>query len=335
MDLGLTPDEGADIKSEKSARKEPEVAPLLIHVGLHKTGSTWLQQDLFCNPDYGFTNDTGEPRQQIIMHIGVPDPLFFDSAKVASHYAPPIQDARRAGLTLALSHEQLAGHPSAGGRDRCIIADRLRATFPDARILFVFREQRSLIQSMYSQHITAGGVESLRRYLATPEPWCLRKPSFQLEFYEFDRMIGYYRDLFGPDRVLALPLELLGKRPQEFAERIMEFCGHRPATLPPSTPRNVRRPQLMQLVQRPLNMLFYHNDFSPGALIHIPRFNKRFAKYFRPVFQLLSPRFVDRWILDRQRRRIEKLVGDRYAGSNRRTQELIGLPLAEFGYPVD
>jgi hypothetical protein len=334
MSLDLDSDGRPGSLQRQSGAGKTEVAPLLIHIGFHKAGSTWLQQELLNNPEFGFSNSTGELRQQIIMRIGVPDPLSYDASTVASHYAPLIETANKAGRTLTLSHEQLSGHPSSGGRDRRLIADRLRETFPDARILIVFREQRALIQSMYSQHITAGGVESLRHFLSVPEPWCGRRPSFAFEHYEFDKLIRYYRDLFGPDRVLALPLELLGADPAQFASRISTFCGHQKIEITSGERMNVRRPQLMQLIQRPLNMLFFHNDLSPGALIHIKRFNKRYRKYLLPLFQILSPKFVDKRILARQKRTIDQIVGDRYAESNRRTQEQTGLPLREFGYPV-
>ena len=36
-------------------------APMLIHIGLHKTGSTWLQQAVFSDPDRGFTTELGAP----------------------------------------------------------------------------------------------------------------------------------------------------------------------------------------------------------------------------------------------------------------------------------
>ena len=40
----------------------------------------------------------------------------------------------------------------------------------------------------------------------------------------------------------------------------------------------------------------------------------------------------EEWL--RQRRIIDSMVGNRYAVSNRRTQEIVGLPLADLGYPV-
>jgi len=309
-----------------------EAAPLLIHIGLHKTGSTWLQKQLFSDPERGFSDSLGESRNELKRRIVTPDPLFFDAAATAKHYAPSLAAARQAGLTTVISHERLSGHPSSGGRDRCMIAERLHATFPDARILIVIREQRNLIRSMYNQHIKAGGVESLRHYFA--KPGHARKPSFSLQMYEFDKLISFYRDLFGRDRVLALPMELLAQRPQEFVDRIAAFSGHPPVPLDPIRRRNTRRPHFMRILQRPLNMLFFRNELSPGALFHIRHFNRRFSR-LRPLFKRLSPRLLERLLDDREMDAVNKLVGDYYAASNRRTQEMIGLPLAEFGYPVE
>ncbi len=193
-------------------------APLLIHLGFHKTGSTWLYEEIFQSSERGFSVPVGEPRHRLVQRLVVPDPLFYDPVATANNYAPHLNAAKEKSLSLVLSHERLSGYPSSGGRDRQMIAERLRQTFPEARVLIVLREQRALIRSMYSQHITDGGVESIGRYLKTPEPGLGRKPSFSLCLYEFDRLIEHYRQLFGPDRVLVLPFEMLGRRPQDFVE---------------------------------------------------------------------------------------------------------------------
>lgn len=323
----------AGVKHERLSEQHQEIAPVLVHIGLHKTGSTWVQRYVFKHPERGFTDATGEPHRKIIKRFVMPDPLFFDPVETASHYAPARDAAREAGATFVISHERLSGHPSSGGVDRGMIADRLRATFPDARVLIVIREQRSLIESMYGLHIRLGGVESVHRYLTRPKPYFARKPSFSLEMYEFDRLIDLYQKLFGKDRVLVLPLELLARQPQQFVDRITAFCGHPPIPLGPTKRLNVRRPHVMQLVQRPLNMLFYHNELSPGALVNVQNFKKRYAR-FSHLFKRLSPGFLERKLAERQKRAVHEFVGDHYAESNRRTVELTGLPLEEFGYPV-
>ena len=332
MDLQQTGERRTDEEDAGERSGDQAPAPLLLHVGLHKTGSTWLQDNLFASPRHGFSQHE-EPRHLLVERLVTPYSLSFDAEQARVVYWTAIDDARRNGQTLALSHERLSGYPSSGGHDRAMIAERLRKTFPEARVLIVFREQRSLIRSMYSQHITDGGVESLERFLNRPEPRLGRKPSFCLEQYEFDGMIGMYRELFGEDRVLGLPVELLGRDPQQFADRVMGFCGLPATEVGPVSRSNQRRPLLMQHVQRPLNMLFYHNELSPGALVHVSRFHKRYAR-LRPLFDRLSPRFLERRMEERLRSGIERHVGNHYAASNRRTAELTGLPLQDFGYPL-
>lgn len=330
MNLGNLVELNTNLRRERLFNQER--APLLIHVGLHKTGSTWLQKQLFSDRKRGFSDSLGESRNQLKRRMITPDPLFYDAGATAKHYAPRLAAARQAGLTMVISHERLSGHPSAGGRDRCMIAERLHATFPDARVLLVIREQRNLIRSMYNQHIKSGGVESLRHYFAEPDH--VRKPSFSLQIYEFDRLVGFYRDLFGHDRVLVLPMEMLAKQPQDFVDRIAAFSGHPSVPLAPVKRRNTRRPHLMRVLQRPLNALFFRNELSPGALFHIRHFNRRFSR-LRFLFKRLSPRPLEQFLDDREMAAVNTLVGDYYAASNRRTQEMIGLPLAKLGYPVE
>ena len=332
MDLQSTNERRADTEEAKGNEPKGAPAPLLLHVGLHKTGSTWLQRNLFTCPARGFCQHS-EPRHALVERLVIQHSLSFNAEETRAIYAPALENARRDGRTLVLSHERLSGYPSSGSHDAALIAQRLRATFPEGRVLIVFREQRSLIRSMYSQHITDGGVESLRRFLDRPEPKLGRKPSFCLEQYEFDRLIAMYDGLFGPDRVLAIPVELLASQPQQFADCVTAFCGLAGKPIGSFSRSNEQRPLLMQQVQRPLNMLFYHNELSPGALIHLPRFHKRYAR-LRPLFDYISPRFLERWTEERLRSAIERHVGNQYAASNRRTEALTGLALSDFGYAI-
>lgn len=307
--------------------------PLLLHIGYHKTASTWLQSNLFDARDQGFMTDPATPRHALVERLVRPDPLFYDPAAAAAAYRPASDLALAQGRTLVLSHERLSGYPSSGGRDRQLIAERLAATFPEARILIVIREQKAIIRSMYSQHVTDGGVESIEHFLATPEPRLCRKPSFCLEYYCYDHMLDLYRGLFGAERVLVLPYELLARDPAAFSARIVRHCGGAPVPIGEAKRVNAARPLLMQVVQRPLNMLLYHNELSPGALLHIPRFHKRYAR-LRPLFAALSPGFLERRLDARLRHVIGAHVGGFYAESNARTQDLIDVDLAALGYMV-
>lgn len=318
---------------DEAARARVTAIPLLLHIGYHKTGSTWLQRAVFDNAGRGFTTETGEPRHALVRDFVLPDALAYDPARMRDKFAEARAEALAGGKTLVLSHERLSGYPSSGGHDRRMIADRLRETFPDARILIVIREQRALIRSMYSQHITDGGTGTLARFLARPEPGLGRKPWFDPEVYAFDRLIAYYRGLFGADRILALPFELLTRDPQLFVDRLAAFCGRPSQPLGPVSRENDRRPLVMQAVQRRLNALFYDNELSPGAFVHIPRFAKRFGR-LRGLFDACSPRFIERRMDARLVKEIAAYAGDRFRESNRRTSRMIGIDLGDYGYAM-
>mgnify|MGYP003632450845 FL=1 len=309
------------------------IADPLIHIGFHKTGSTWLQNIIFSDKARGFTSDTHEARHRLVERLVRPDVLDFDATGERNYYRKYQEAAHSSGLDLVLSHERLSGYPSSGGHDRTIIAQRLKDMFPNARILIVIREQKSLIRSMYSQHITDGGVEGLDRFLNVPEPALGRKPSFSMQFYRFDRLIHHYQQLFGKTGVLVLPFEMLRSDGQKFADRIADFCGKENVVLPENRPVNMKRPLVMQAVQRPLNAVFYHNELSPGALFHIKRFHKRYAR-LTPLFMAISPKFLERRLDQNMQKRIEQHVGSYFGESNARTQQLTGLSLSEFGYHV-
>ena len=48
-----------------------------------------------------------------------------------------------------ISHERLSGYPHSGGHDSKEIAHRLAAVFPNAKVVIVIREQKSMILSNY------------------------------------------------------------------------------------------------------------------------------------------------------------------------------------------
>ncbi|WP_336970686.1 sulfotransferase [Sphingobium aromaticiconvertens] len=333
----ITPDHSPPI-----SRRAPDASheagtmaayPMLLHIGLHKTGSTWLQNDIFASAGHGFTTATGGPRHGLVADFVTPDAFHYDAQTMRNAYCDHHRAAAEKGLTLVLSHERLSGYPSSGGHDRRLIADRLFATFPEARVLIVLREQRALIRSMYSQHITDGGTGSIARFLDTPEPALGRRPGFRLSFYEFDRTIAYYKSLFGPDHVLALPFERLLDSPGPFVTDIQAFCGMAGTDIGAVKRVNERRPLVMQLAQRPLNALFFHNELSPGALLHIPRFAKRYART-RRVFEAITPAWLEKSMQARLMQAIDRHVGDYYAESNRKTEQLTGISLARYGYPL-
>lgn len=303
---------------------------ILLHIGYHKCASTVLQDQLFARADGPFRMATNEPRHALVHRFVVPQPLCFDPQETRAHYEPYIEKIRSGGHIPVLSHERFSGYPPSGGYDSGNIAERLHATFPEARILMLIREQRASIFSMYLQYITDGGELSLSAYLDDQKPYLKRMPAFSAEFYRYHRLLRHYRKLFGSDRVLCLPCEIFLHDGGAFVQRLCGFVD-KPAPDIVFEPQNTQRSISFQMLQRLVNRHLSRNELSRRGILGLPQAHKRFGALRKfPPFNALA--FLDSKITARMKAEIAARFDGKFTESNAITSELIGVDLAEFGY---
>lgn len=304
----------------------PEAAPVLLHVGYHKTGTTFLQTGLFRDPATGFSAPwtSAEIRRTLV----APTDFEFDPTRACEAFAPGLERAAPQGRVAVVSDERLSGSPHAGGYDTATLARRLAATFPRARVLVGIREQRQTVLSLWKQYVRDGGGASLRGYLQPRRPY--EVPQFRFSHLEYHHSVSLYQELFGPDRVLVLPFEELASNPSGSHDRIAAFAG-----LPPikSGPMGERYPSLGALtlsLKRPFNRVFVRTSLSPAAPLYLKDHERRFERLDRWL-----PRAPSRLLERRLRAYVATVVGERYAESNRVTATLAGLDLTALGYPQE
>ena len=172
---------------------------MLVHIGFHKTGTTWLQQGLFSSKAFNRRFTSTQIRDALVG----PTSYQFDPET-----ARALLPCDSASGCCVISDERLSGSPHAGGYDSSMVAERIAATFPDAKVLIVFREQRAMIHSVYQQYVRDGGAAPLAKYLRPRGTYEI--PQFRFEHFEFHHVISHYRRLLGDDQVLALPYEAPG-----------------------------------------------------------------------------------------------------------------------------
>lgn len=309
------------------SRTTDEFMRPLLHIGYHKTGTTWLQRHVFGDPGSGFSQMGGAQR---LIAVNAFD---FRPKRIRKQMERKMGQAHSQGLLPVLSSERLSGEPHFGGYDSELIADRLAAVFPNARILIVVREQTSMFLSIYKEYIRRGGAASLRQYLATPTDgyWL---PQFRFEFLEYHRLIGHYQDVFGAENVMVLPYELLRTQPDTFLGQIGEFVGVRPAH-PWIRPVNVSLSAFALGLKRHANRYFVlDGPVNPAPPFDFPASNALLERLCRMLDAKLPIAVLDRqehrWRLNAARE-----VGTRYAKSNALTAGLTGLDLRAFGYACE
>lgn len=299
----------------------------LLHIGYHKTGTTWLQKRVFPDESAGFSY-VGDPRA-VLRNFFPPNPFDFDPAVARRRFRGRVDAAEARGLVPVISHERISGSPYAGGHDSRTTADRLGVVFPKARVLVTVREQADMILSVYKQYVQWGGAASLPKFLSPP-PGVNRLPVFRHAFYEYHHLIGYYRDLFGDENVLVLPYELLRSRPGEFLESIDDFLGI-PAAEPVLDRANVSLSALSLALKRRANRFFVRDGLNPAPFFDVGRANKILSRACRRLDEVVPSDLLKRHDL-RWRRFVEREVGDRYAESNAITARMTGIDLGAFGY---
>lgn len=308
--------------------------PVLVHVGYHKTGTTWLQRFLFKNAAVGFANPFDEYRdiQGRLVHV---NSLDFDANACRSFFKDGIERTHDAGLLPVVSAERLCGSIFFGGYDSKELADRLRAVLPEACVLIVIREQCRMILSSYKQYVRAGGACTLAHFLEPPRQGGTVAPGFRLEHFRYHRLVGHYQRLFGPRRVLVLPYEWFCAEPMEYVSRIAAFCDLHVADealrlLPFGERENESLHGTSLALKRRLNF-FVRDRLNPWALFGIQR-KSDVLGCLRGIGRC-TPRLNGR-LEERARSFIATRVGDYYRDSNHATMEITGWDLSRWGYAV-
>lgn len=299
----------------------------VIHIGYHKTGTSWLQKQLFRREDLGYRSISLSKKRTDFVRVHDFD---FDPHRYRELLRPDLEGCERDGKVAILSAERLSGNPHSGGHDSKRLADRLVEVFPGARILVVIREQRAMILSAYAQYVRAGGACSLGDYLHPPRDY--RLPMFHLDHFRYDRLIAHYQKLFGSENVLALPYEHFRQDPGDFVATIARFCGAGCADGLSFERRENRSlgPVALGLMRR-LNPFVIRDSLNANSPFAIPALRAPARLLVRGVDRLTPERW-NRRLRGRWQRRIERVTAGYYEESNRETQRLTGVSLGPYGY---
>lgn len=301
---------------EKQLHFMTKTAPTFIHIGIHKTGSSTLQHKFRTHASIYYV-ERADVRNAFIGHS-----LDFNENPFQSETERAVEQAK----ALVMSHERLSGYPASGGFDRELIAGRLAKSFPDAKILIIFREQSHWIKSFYQQYVADGGSLKLREFLTNPQPQIYKLPAFELDYLNYHQLVTLYHTHFGPENVLALPFELMVEEFDAFAARLNSFFGFDLELVNELT--NQSRPLLPLLLMRFVNGTIGNTQLSPGGFVPLG-YLKLATKFLGAIPGARS--FDDR-ISARYERLINEKIEGHYDESNRKLEKLVGVDLKQYGY---
>lgn len=293
----------------------------LLHVGMPKCGSKWLQKHFF-RVRNGFTPAISRFDTLLV---------FARAKSFQWQDCRELLDLSEAGeLVPVLSLESLVGEPLSGGSDGEAILHRLHRTVPDARVLFVIREQGAMLRSLYKSLVNFGYPYKIDRVLYNDLVGNV--PTFDLSYLCYHYPIEAYQQAFGKDSVLALPYEMFDARPEAFMQAIRSFCeideDRYPLKAQTGQRENVNRSLVSLEIKRLYNRYVAKTKFSVEGLYKPTQISGK-GNVEPPV-----PAFFERWLEQRFSGKIRYMTDGYFAESNARVEAVTGLDLAEFGYDL-
>jgi hypothetical protein len=310
---------------------------VLVHIGYHKTATTWLQFELFIDDNAVFQPLSINPKgpSDLASRFSRDQEGYFLSpfdlntelikAGIEEIKARPGFDDKKIPV---LSHELLSGSPHSGGFDAKSRAERIKNIFPEAKILIVVREQKSFVFSSYFEYLTQGGKLSLNEYLN--KKVLIGKPYFSHTHIKYLPLIKEYRKLFGPENVLVLPYEMFRDTPLEFIERLGNFVGRQINTVKEQFHRKVNTKE-DHFVNYKLRALYFYLRHSENNSF-LGKLKKFMIRRILSLAKIIIPRKLDDHLQARFKKEIKTWCKDRYTETNKELGSLIGIDLAKYGY---
>ena len=304
---------------------------ILYHIGLPRTGSTWLQRELFVN--------------------------WVGYERIGPMWEARLHLEEEKNLVRVYSGEEMSiGHR----KKKTNFQERARILYEqgfDAKVLLILREPKRWLYSIYQEQVREIRTSvSLSRFLLSRHG--IGDVNHEVGEVGYDELIEVYYGLFGKDKILVLPYELFLRDPTLYITRILQFSSidhieDKVKRLPvhrkihtSSSPFRVQSYRVLTYFLFQPNLELYYlpsgrcidlmSQPSRGHLYPLLKSKtiKRQFSRIRWLDENIIPRRYNAWLKQRWQSEINYWVGNKYKASNARASQLIGIDLAQYGYDI-
>lgn len=305
------------------------IACPIVHIGYHKTATTWFQRQFWPS----VTSHRYVARETAQAALLDPPGMMLDVERARALLLDP-SDAR----PPVLCEENFSGYIHNNGLHGLVgpkVASRIARVLPDAQIVIFLRSQPEMIRASYAQYVYAGGTYSPERYLfparsrkgALAQPY--KAPHFAFSHFRYLELLRLYREQFGRKNVHVFLYEAFRDDHQAFLDSFRTRLGIVQQAEAPASERENRSWEARSIaVARQLNRFTRRSVADKQWIVHVPGvYGAR-----KPVCDWLG-RLPggERFKLPVE---LEESIAIRFAPSNRELAAEFSLPLGDYGYPM-
>ncbi|MBU3621110.1 hypothetical protein [Polynucleobacter sp. CS-Odin-A6] len=236
-----------------------------IHIGYHKTATTFLQDYLFSNHEdiFYLGKATNYPRPKIIElfhNLYESSDSEFDIKKNKNLLKEILQTNDKHSNLIGLSDEGLSGGFDWFGGLTLFVAKRIYDVFPvgEVKIIIGIREPVSFLNSMYAEYVKRGGVLSFHDLISSP----LSPGRHLIHKVKYFNLVSEYIKYFGINNIHIYLYEEIQQNADKVKSDIEDFLKISKSNISlNSIAKNNTSPSPFGLyIMRLLNRFFYTVD---------------------------------------------------------------------------
>ena len=311
---------------------------LIIHVGLPKTGTSFLQSKIFPNLEKIYHSGNGDPNVYStplaclmnLNHIYRKKNLSFDFVSEKNKINNFIQnlDCEK----ILFSSEGLTGSNRYDCLNNIFNTNILKMIFPEAKIIFMFRNQSNWLESIYNQRVIKEKKNiKINNYLGYKNSTFVKGKYLHIEAFNWLNIYENYVKNFESENVLALPYELMKEDMNLFLSKFYEFSEIEPYH--PKVIEDVNPKENVFIAEVNLLLRFYLNSIEYIKVDKIKKIIRQNDKGFKKLLEKikifnLKIDYSKEILTLEQREKILKI----HEESNKKLSELINIDLGQYGY---
>jgi len=234
---------------------------IYLHIGMQRTGTTFLQQEIFPKINVNLVNFEKAKLRYIILNKSI--------------FSEEIKSRIKTGQKNLISNENIYCDMWSNEDDRFKILDKIKLFYPNGKIIFGVRNKNELLISWYKKYVVNGGTCSFKEFKQKPF----------IKKLDYEPYINRLLELFGEKNIYIYKYEDMKQDIHCFVEKLCNFIGVKPPEF-----KNIQHNVGYSLWQLKVSLIlnrFFRTKLNPNGLIPAGRHGNWLI--YRILFQ--SPYF--------------------------------------------